>query len=85
MRKLVNVERDASVPGHTALYLSFVEKREVVRTIDMTPTCSIAIDVDEDGVLQGIELLDPGSHELELLTKLAHEHDLSLDGLFAFA
>ncbi len=85
MRHLVNVERSSPKPGYTALYLSYVKNRKVARTIEVTPTCSIAIDIDAEGVLQGIELLNPGGYELELLTKLAHEHDLSLDGLFAFA
>jgi hypothetical protein len=41
--------------------------------------------VDAHGETIGVELLNPGTTELELLTKLARERDLSLDGLFSYA
>ncbi len=70
--------------GHSLLYL-YYSSEPVARTIDVTETGSVAVDVDAHGETIGVELLNPGTTELELLTKLARERDLSLDGLFSYA
>jgi uncharacterized protein YuzE len=83
MRTLQRVTRDTT-SGHSFLYL-FYSTEPVAQTIDVTETGSVAVDVDACGETIGIELLNPGTAELEVLTKLARERDLSLDGLFSYA
>jgi len=84
MKKLQRVTRDTT-SGHSLLYLYYAEGATIAKTIDVTGDGSVAIDVDDFGETVGIELLDPGRDQLEALTRVARERDLSLDGLFAYA
>ena len=84
MKYLQRVTRD-STTGQDLLYLYYGEEKPVARTIDVTETGSVAIDVDADGETLGIELLDPGADELEALVRVARERNLSLDGIFSFS
>jgi len=83
MRNLQRVTREIT-GGHSLLYL-FYSAEPVAQTIDVTKTGSVAIDVDAHGETIGVELLNPGTAELELLTRLARERDLSLHGLFSYS
>ncbi len=84
MKNLERVTRE-SVDGQSLLYLSYKSGAALTRTIDATATGSVAIDVDAAGDTVGIELLAPGVDDIETLTRIARERDLSLDGLFSFA
>ena len=84
MKTLERVTRE-SVGGRTMLYLSYQIGARVARTIEVAESGSVTIDVDAEGETIGIELLAPGVVQLEILTHIARERDLSLDGLFTYA
>ncbi len=82
MKNLLRVTR-STAGGQTMLYLYYQEGAKSARTIDLAD--SVMVDVDAAGETIGVELLTPGRRELELLTEIARDRDLSLDGLFSFA
>ena len=51
----------------------------------MASTDSIAIDLDAEGNVLGIELIGAGTADFAKLVKIAEERHLSLDGLFSYA
>lgn len=82
MTALQRITRDTT-GGHSALYLYYQEGAAVARTIDVTESGSVALDVDADGNTVGVELVNPGPAELEALARIARERELSLEGLFS--
>jgi uncharacterized protein YuzE len=84
MKPLLEVARDTSA-GMALLYLRYAPAQPVARTLSITETESIAIDLDANGDVLGVELLAPQAAEFETLAAIAEERDLSLDGLFPAA
>ncbi len=82
MKDLLRVTRETA-GGQTMLYLYYQEVVKSERTIVLAE--SVMVDVDVAGETIGVELLTPGRRELELLTEVARDRDLSPDGLFSFA
>lgn len=82
MQQLLRVTRDTEAGNDLYLYYS---EKPIAKTVSMDDAESVMIDFDAAGGVVGVELLDPDTESLELLTKIAREHELSLDRLFAFA
>jgi uncharacterized protein YuzE len=82
MKHLQRVTRETA-GGHSLVYLYYDAAKAVARTIDVTDSGSVAIDLGADGETVGIELLDPGADELEALARITRDRNLSLGGLFS--
>jgi hypothetical protein len=83
MKKLLQVTREMAAP-HSMLYLRYAND-DVARTLTLTDDCAVAIDLDANESIVGIELIDPRNDDFAMLLDIARERDLSLDGLFSFA
>jgi uncharacterized protein YuzE len=81
MKQLLEVTQDAAA-RMALLYLRYAPAQPVARTLSMTETESIAIDIDANGDVLGVELLSPQTAEFETLAAIAKERGLSLEGLF---
>ena len=84
MIKLLNVTRETA-GGTSMLYLSYAPRQKVSRTLTVAEDGSIAIDLDAEGNVLGIELIGAGTADFAKLVKIAEERHLSLDGLFSYA
>ena len=84
MKNLERVTRE-SVCGRSLLYLYYKPGTPIARTINVTESGSVTIDVDATGETIGIELLSPGVDDLETLTHIARERGLSLEWPFSYA
>jgi uncharacterized protein YuzE len=83
MKKLLQVTREIA-GSHSMLYLQYAD-HVVARTLTLKEDCAVAIDLDADESVVGIELIDPGNDDFAMLLEIARQRDLSLDGLFSFA
>jgi hypothetical protein len=83
MKKLLQVTREMA-GSHSMLYLRYADD-EVARTVTLTEDCAVAIDLDANESIVGIELIDSRNEDFAMLLDIANQRGLSLDGLFSFA
>jgi hypothetical protein len=66
-------------------YLYFDETLDVAETVSITPGGTVSIDLALGGEVVGVEVIGLGANEIQALSRIAGERNLSLDGFFDLA